>query len=199
MAKLGKEQIMVAADMVQKGTSVRQVARQMGVSEGALRYRLKKRAEAPKPDGRALQPTATLLPEEVALKTANAYQMKLAFQEFWSGSAGAAGLYLERWLKTAEESGLEPMVRVAKTLRAHRDGRLNYFWSRITNGLLEGINRLVQAVKAKARGYRSTRNPKTIVYLLAGKLPLKPLPIRGSEEPQRSPWNGFGGGAEQAI
>src|SRR5690554_6897292 len=50
---------MVAADMVHKGTSVRQVARQMGVSEGALRYRLKKRAEGPGPDGRALQPTAT--------------------------------------------------------------------------------------------------------------------------------------------
>lgn len=62
MAKLGKEQIMVAADMVRKGTSVRQVACQMGVSEGALRYRLKKRAEeaeVPQPDGRSLQPTAT--------------------------------------------------------------------------------------------------------------------------------------------
>jgi len=29
---------------------------------------------------------------------------------------------------------------------------------------------LVQAAKAKARGYRTTRNLKAIVYLLAGKL-----------------------------
>jgi hypothetical protein len=28
----------------------------------------------------------------------------------------------------------------------------------------------VQAAKAKARGYRSTRNLKAIIYLLAGKL-----------------------------
>ena len=43
----------------------------------------------------------------------------------------------------------------------------------IANGLIEGINSLVQAAKAKARGYRSTRNLKAIVYLLAGKLDLE--------------------------
>lgn len=59
MAKLGREQIMVASHMVQQGTSIRQVARQMGVSEGALRYRLRQRAEAPRSDGRVGQPTAT--------------------------------------------------------------------------------------------------------------------------------------------
>ena len=41
------------------------------------------------------------------------------------------------------------------------------------NGLIEGINSLVQAAKAKARGYRSTRNLKAIIYLLAGKLDLR--------------------------
>ena len=35
------------------------------------------------------------------------------------------------------------------------------------------INSLVQAAKAKARGYRSTRNLKAIIYLLAGKLDLR--------------------------
>ncbi|MEX2552334.1 MAG: IS21 family transposase, partial [Actinomycetota bacterium] len=58
MAKLSKEQIMVGAEMAQRGTSVRQVARQLGVTEGALRYRLKQRAADPKPDGRSLQPTS---------------------------------------------------------------------------------------------------------------------------------------------
>jgi hypothetical protein len=32
----------------------------------------------------------------------------------------------------------------------------------------------VQAAKAKARGYRSSRNLIAIVYLLAGKLDLRP-------------------------
>jgi transcriptional regulator with XRE-family HTH domain len=38
---------------------------------------------------------------------------------------------------------------------------------------IEGINSLVQAAKAKARGYRSVRNLKTMIYLLAGKLDLR--------------------------
>jgi Transposase len=44
----------------------------------------------------------------------------------------------------------------------HRDGILAWFDSRIANGLIEGINSLVQAAKAKARGYRSTRKLKAI-------------------------------------
>jgi transposase len=35
---------------------------------------------------------------------------------------------------------------------------------------MEGINSLVQAAKAKARGYRSSRNLKAMIYLIAGKL-----------------------------
>ncbi len=58
MAKLGEEQVMVAEKMVGRGTSIRQVARQFGVTEGALRYRLRKRESEPRPDGRSLQPFA---------------------------------------------------------------------------------------------------------------------------------------------
>lgn len=120
---------------------------------------------------------AELLPEEVGLRTAQAYRIKLAFQEFWQQPFGAAQLYLERWYRMVTRSGLEPMIRVAKTLRQHREGLLNWFFSRISNGLLEGISSLVQAAKAKARGYRSLRNLITIIYLLVGKLEFKPLPI----------------------
>jgi len=40
------------------------------------------------------------------------------------------------------------------------------------NGIMEAVNSLVQATKAKARGYRSIRNLKAIIYLIAGKLEL---------------------------
>ena len=49
---------MAAQMMVGRGTSVRCVAEQMGVTEGALRYRLKRRAEGERPDGRARKATA---------------------------------------------------------------------------------------------------------------------------------------------
>ena len=44
--------------------------------------------------------------------------------------------------------------------------------SRISNGLLEGTNSLIQAAKRRARGYRSKPKMITIIYLIAGKLPL---------------------------
>ena len=65
------------------------------------------------------------------------------------------------------------MKQVALTIKRHRDGILRWFDSQIANGLIEGINSLVQAAKAKARGYRTTRNLKAITYLIAGKLDLR--------------------------
>ena len=53
------------------------------------------------------------------------------------------------------------------------DGILAWFDSRIANGLIEGINSLVQAAKAKARGYRNRDTLKAITYLIAGKLDLR--------------------------
>jgi len=51
-------------------------------------------------------------------------------------------------------------------------GIIRWFASRITNGLLEGLNSLVQAAKRRARGYRSTRNYIAMIYLTVGKLDL---------------------------
>jgi transposase len=36
--------------------------------------------------------------------------------------------------------------------------------------VLEGINSLIQAAKAKARGYRNVENLMTMAYLIAGQL-----------------------------
>jgi transposase len=54
---------------------------------------------------------------------------------------------------------------------------MRYFTSRLTNAAMEGINSLVQAARARARGYRSTRDLTTMVYLLAGRLDLGLSPI----------------------
>lgn len=44
--------------MAKGETSIRQIEKQMRVTEGALRYRLKQRAEDPKPEGRSFQRTS---------------------------------------------------------------------------------------------------------------------------------------------
>jgi len=56
MAKLRRDQVMVATEMVERGASIRQVARQLGVAESGLRYRLKRPPDAP--DGRRDRATA---------------------------------------------------------------------------------------------------------------------------------------------
>ena len=50
---------MVAEAMIQRGVSIRHMAKQFGVREGALRYRLRRLAEGERPDGRSRQRTAT--------------------------------------------------------------------------------------------------------------------------------------------
>jgi transposase len=106
------------------------------------------------------------------LKTARAWRLRFGFQEIYTMPSRAWGeLYFDRWFSWARRCRLEPMKQVALTLDRHRDGILRWFDSAIANGLIEGINSLVQAAKAKARGYRSTRTLKAITYLIAGNRP----------------------------
>ena len=65
---------------------------------------------------------------------------------------------------------LAPFKRLAATLKTHLQGLLNAFDSGLSNGRVEGINSLIQAAKARARGYRTTRSLITIAYLIAGNL-----------------------------
>ena len=70
---------------------------------------------------------------------------------------------------------MPPIIEAAKSIKRHWEGILrwfNTFNTKIANGFMEAINSLAQAAKAKARGYRSTRNLKAIIYLIAGKLEL---------------------------
>jgi len=106
------------------------------------------------------------------LKTARAYQLRLTFQEFWARPQDEAESFLRKWFFWATHSRLEPMRNAAWTIRRHWQGILRWFTSRINNGILEAINGLIQATKARARGYRSNRNLIAMTYLIAGKLRL---------------------------
>ena len=105
------------------------------------------------------------------LKTARAWRMRLAFQDIYAQpTRGWGELFFDKWIGWARRSRLEPMKDVARTMEKHREGILAWFDSRISNGLIEGINSLVQAAKAKARGYRNSETLKVVTYMVAGKL-----------------------------
>jgi len=104
------------------------------------------------------------------LKTARAWRMRLAFQELYRQPAERAEEFVRQWLAWAARSRLQPMIKAGRTIRNHLPGVLRWFASHINNGVLEGLNSLIQAAKARARGYRTINNLITAVYLVAGKL-----------------------------
>lgn len=104
------------------------------------------------------------------LKTGRAYRIKLAFQGLYDEHLSTAEAYLKHWYFWATHSRMAPIIKVAHTIRDHWEGILRWFHSGLTNALLEATNSLIQAAKAKARGYRSPQYLLTIAYLIAGHL-----------------------------
>lgn len=118
---------------------------------------------------------------ELNLATMTAYHMRLNLREAWkAGSATAARRVLGTWcgwVKRASRpardgtpSILEPMRKAAQTIRENRRGILNYYRRRLTSAVIEGFNSLVQAARARARGYRNSATFQTMIYLIGGRL-----------------------------
>ena len=67
------------------------------------------------------------------LKSVRAYLLKEDFQGFWNYVYPAwAGKFLDRWCTRAMRSRLDPMKRVSRMLRRHRELLLNWFRARGT-------------------------------------------------------------------
>jgi transposase len=109
--------------------------------------------------------------KKLNLKTSRAYHIRLNFQEFFEQRVEASEPFLKKWyFWAATHSRLQPIKEAAYTIKRHWDGVLRWFHSRITNGMMEGFNSLVQAAKARARGYRTTKNLIAMIYMIGGKL-----------------------------
>jgi len=72
------------------------------------------------------------------------------------------------FLGNAFETGTDN--KSGETIKKHWKGVMNYINSRVTNGLLEGLNSSIQALKKSANGYRNSKNFMTMIYLRLGQL-----------------------------
>ena len=63
---------------------------------------------------------------------------------------------------------MELIKEAAYTIKRHWNEVLQWFHSCVNNGILEEINSVIQAAKARARGYQTTRNIVPMIYLIAG-------------------------------
>lgn len=112
---------------------------------------------------------------EMNLKTSRAWCFKEQMVEFWSQANAAAGeRFFTQWYRAVMHSKLEPVKKVARTLKAHLLHLLTYFQYPITNAMTEGFNSKIQAIKADARGFRRFENYRARILFLCGKLDLMP-------------------------
>ena len=103
------------------------------------------------------------------LKSIRALHIRENFQEIYKASTEEDfETLLKKWYFWATHSRLEPIIKAAKTIKAHWAGILEWKKSQINNGLLEGLNSVIQAAKAKARGFKTFRNFRIVVFLLKG-------------------------------
>jgi transposase len=105
------------------------------------------------------------------LDTCRALQLRMAFQDLYQAEDGKTFARLfDRWLSWARRCRLGEFRRIARTFTTYRDGIVRWFETRLSNAILEGINSLIQATKAKARGFRTFENFRTAIFFVTGHL-----------------------------
>lgn len=75
------------------------------------------------------------------LKTVRAYLLKESFQQLWDYNSPVwAGKFLDDWCRQVMRSRIEPMKKIARSLRQHRELILNYFRAQklLSSGVVEG-------------------------------------------------------------
>jgi transposase len=108
------------------------------------------------------------------LQTVRAYLLKEDFQQFWEyASPTWAGTFLDFWCYQTMHSRIEPMKKIAKMLRAHRELILNYFKAKkqFSSGVVEGLNNKAKVTMRKSYGFRTFRITELALYHSLGKLP----------------------------
>jgi transposase len=108
------------------------------------------------------------------LQTVRAYLLKEDFQQFWDyHSPTWAGMFLDFWCYQTMRSRIEPMKKIARMLRAHRQLLLNYFKAKkqISSGRVEGLNNKAKLTMRKSYGFRTFRVLELALYHSLGKLP----------------------------
>lgn len=130
---------------------------------------LKKRRNLTSRESKMLKSIESM--SKLNLKTIRAFHIKESFQGLYvERSQKAFEQGLKRWYFWATHSRIPRMIKAAKTIKRHWHGIVAWYEGRVSNGLLEGLNSLVQAAKAKARGYRTFETFRAVIFLLTGKL-----------------------------
>jgi transposase len=117
-----------------------------------------------------------LLANLTTKRTARAWQYREDLREILNRKqVNVVRAMLKQWCTNVMRSKVEPMKAVARMIRNHLEGIVNWTRTRMTNGFIEALNGLFQAAKRKARGYRRLSTIRTVIFMIAGKLNFRTL------------------------
>ena len=108
------------------------------------------------------------------LKSVRAYLLREDFQRLWTYHSPAwAAKFLREWCNRTMRSKLEPMKKMARSIREHEELILNWFHAKgeISAGIVEGFNNKAKLTMRKSYGFRSDEVIKTALYHTLGALP----------------------------
>lgn len=108
------------------------------------------------------------------LQAMRAYLLREEFQRFWTyRSPYWAGRFLDEWCAKVLRSRIEPLKKVARTLRGHRELLLNWFRAKgtVSAGTVEGLNYNAKLAMKKAYGFRTLHGVKIALFHRLGSLP----------------------------
>lgn len=112
------------------------------------------------------------------LRTVKAYLMKEDFQRFWEYRSPVwAKKFVQEWCARAVRSRMEPMQKVAKTLRRHEELLLNWFRAKgeYSCGIVEGLNNKCKTSIKIAYGFKRVETLELVLYHRLGRLPVPHL------------------------
>jgi len=135
-----------------------------------MRWQLLRRGRSVR--GRARQKLHTIWLSKLA--TGRAWELKETFDHFWKyKSVLWAQAFLDYWCLRAVRSRLQPMMKVARMLRAHEDLILNWFRAKgeISSGAVEGLNNKIRVVTRRSYGFRTYEAIELALYHTLGRLP----------------------------
>jgi len=87
---------------------------------------------------------------------------------------GSATRKLDEWLVWAARSKLAPFVKLAKTIRKHRDGILEYVRHGLSNGRVEGLNGKARTITRRSYGFHSASSLIAMLFLCCGGIQTHP-------------------------
>ena len=85
-----------------------------------------------------------------------------------------AGKFLDRWCSKVMRSRIEPMKKLARSFRGHRELLLNWFRAKgeISAGAVEGLNNKLKVTFRRSYGFRTYEATEIALYHAMGHLPV---------------------------